>query len=380
MRVVSDTEGVLPYVGGWDELAIGAGRPFCAPAWMLGWWRHARTGDARLRIVLVFDARGSLAGIGPFFAQVGAFGLAEYRLLAAGFSHRIGPLARRGEEASVAAAIAQALALADPRPASVVFEGLDACDPWPELIATSWPGRGTRLRTDFTMDAPVIYLEGDYDAWIAARDRKFRKEARRTARRLQEHGVQARIVAARDGVDALMRLHRERWRERGGSQLDDSARRVILEADGALDLDAERIAVALLEGPDGPIAAELVVRAGSTVAFWAGGFDAAWSRHAPGTQAILAALADAAGREAMLADLGGGAHDYKQRLSDANAPLAWRTMFPLGIRYPVMRLWLAPKHVRFGLRPWFRRLPPALQSHIRASYRRFRGDRDERGG
>lgn len=364
-RVVEELAGLDAHLAEWDQLAVAAGRPFCAPAWMLAWWREARTGDARLRVVLVIDADGRLAGVGPFFAQVGPLGLAEYRLLAAGFSHRIGPLARAGAEAAVAAAIARALAGVSPPPASIVFEGLDAGDPWPELVAAGWPARRTRLRTDVRMDAPVIHLDSDYQAWLARRDRKFRKEARRIGRRLQEQDVHARMVSASDGVDALMRLHDARWRERGGSSLDGRAQRVILVAARALDDDPDRIGIALLSGPDGPIAAELVVRAGSTLAFWAGGFDAAWAQHAPGTHAMLTALADAAEHEVVLADLGGGAHDYKRRMADGSAPLAWRTVFPLGRRYPLIRLRLAPKHVRVAVRSAFRRLPPDLQRRLR---------------
>ena len=63
---------------------------------------------------------------------------------------------------------------------------------------------------------------------------------------------------------------------------------------------------------------------------------------------MLLALEAAAADGARSADLGGGAHDYKWRLSDENRPLAWRTLFPPGRRYPLIRLRLAPKHLRFA--------------------------------
>jgi CelD/BcsL family acetyltransferase involved in cellulose biosynthesis len=362
--VIENLEQLQPHLEGWDSLAAAAARPFCAPAWMLSWWREGRTGDARLRIVVVLDADGSLAGVGPFFAQVGAFGLAEYRLLAAGFSHRIGPLARPGLERLVAAAIAGALAGADPPPASVVFEGIDQADGWAELVAGAWPGP-RRLRSDVAMDAPEIELDGDYEAWMTRRGRKFRKEARRTARRLEEQGVQGKLALDANAIDALVRLHDARWKERGGSNIGEEARRVVAGAAEALGGDMSRIAISLLESPDGPIAAELIISAGDGMAFWAGGFDPAWAQHAPGTQAMLTALAAGAQRGVKLADLGGGAHEYKRRMADANAPVAWRTVFPLGPRYPLIRLVLAPKHLRYGLLRVFRRLSPETQRRIR---------------
>lgn len=365
--VVERVEDLAPHLAAWDALAAEAGLPFCAPAWMLAWWQEGRSGDARLRVVLALDADGQLVGVGPFFAQV-ALRLAEYRLLGAGFCHRIGPLAQRGREREVAAAIAAGLASATPAPDSVVFEGIDALDPWPELVAEAWPGRRPRLRTDVTMDAPCIALAADHEAWMARRERKFRKEARRTARRLEEDGVTGRITAEPSAVEALIRLHHMRWRERGGSSIGAEAQRVVAAA--AASLDEQRLAVALLEGRDGPIAAELVVRAGDSVVFWAGGFDPSWARHAPGTQAMLLALQTAAGAGVHDADLGGGAHEYKWRLSDGNRPLAWRTLFPRGPRYPLIRLRLAPKHLRFGARALVRRLPVERQEKLRRLLRR----------
>ncbi|HXE44381.1 MAG TPA: GNAT family N-acetyltransferase [Conexibacter sp.] len=362
--VVAQADELAPYLDAWDALAQAAGRPFCTPGWMLAWWREGRSGDARLRVVLALDADDQLVGVGPFFAQV-AYGLAEYRLLGAGFTHRIGPLARSGREREVAAALAAGLAAADPPPASVVFEGIDAADPWPELVASCWPGRlRPRVRTDVTMDSPAIALDADYEAWMARRERKFRKEARRVARRLEEEGVRGRLATDEAAVAALLHLHHARWDDRGGSNVGDAAQRVIGAAARAFD-DDERLAVALLEGPDGPVAADLVLRAGDALGFWGGGFDPAWAKHAPGTQTMLLALEAGAARGARSADLGGGAHDYKWRLSDENRPLAWRTVFPLGRRYPPIRLRLAPKHLRFAARRLARRLPQQRQAQLR---------------
>jgi CelD/BcsL family acetyltransferase involved in cellulose biosynthesis len=347
----------------WDALAVAAGRPFCSPAWMLAWWHDARSGDARLRVVLVFEQE-RLIGVGPFFAQVGPLGLVEMRLLAAGFCHRIGPLAVAGRESHVAAELARALATMRPSPASVVFEGMEADDRWPELIAAAWPRRRPRLRTDLTMDAPVIELDGSYEDWLARRDRRFRKEARRTWSRLEEEGVHGRIADDEPAIDTLLRLHRERWEDRGGSNVGEEARRVILRAGRQLREEG-RLAVALLEAPEGPVAAELVLCAGDAAVFWGGGFDLRWARNAPGTQAMLLALRELAGEGTRLADLGGGAHEYKRRLADANRPLAWRTLFPRGPRYPLIRARLAPKHARLAARELARRLPDPQRERLR---------------
>lgn len=359
-----EPEALQPYLQAWDELAVLLGRPFCAPAWMLSWWHAGRTGDARLRVVLALDERG-VAGVGPFFAQVDRSGLVEMRLLAAGFCHRIGPLARPGRERAVADALAGSLAQMRPRAASVVFEGVESTDPWPELIAAAWPARRRpHLRTDLLMDAPVVELDGRYEDWLARRPRRFRKEARRTARRLEEEHIQGRMSCEEQTIDTLLRLHEARWAGRGGSNVGEEAARVIIGAAKELG-PRERLSVAVLEGPKGPVAAELLLRAGNTAVFWGGGFDPRWASSAPGTQAMLLALRALAEQGVQLADLGGGEHEYKLRLADSNRPLAWRTLFPHGARYPLIRARLAPKHARVAARRLIRRLPRARREQIR---------------
>jgi CelD/BcsL family acetyltransferase involved in cellulose biosynthesis len=361
--VVEDVDSLEPHLPAWDALAERLGKPFCAPGWLLAWWHESRTGDARLRVVLVFEG-SELVAVGPFFAQV-AFGLVELRLLAAGFCHRIGILAGGGDPRETAQALANGLASIRPRLASIVFEGVDYEDPWPRLVAESWPARRRpRQRTDATMVAPVIDLDGSFDEWMERRERRFRKEARRTARRMEEEGVRDRVSTDSAAIDALLRLHRARWEGRGGSSIGETARPMLERAMDELGPDG-RLLVALLEASSGPVAAELLVRAGNTAVFWAGGFDPTWARNAPGTQAMLLALRHLAQKGVRMADLGGGASDYKQRLADRDTRIAWRTLFPRGVRYPLIRLRLAPKHTWFALRSLSRRLPPRIQERLR---------------
>ncbi len=126
----------------------------------------------------------------------------------------------------------------------------------------------------------------------------------------------------------------------------------------------------LLEGEDGPVSAELVLRAGKVAVFWAGGFDPAWSRHAPGTQTMLVALRSAAENWVQVADLGGGAHPYKLRMADGSSPIVWRTLFPRGGRYPLIRLRLAPKHVKHALRRAAQGLPEPTRERLARVLRR----------
>lgn len=365
--VIEDEAQLTPYLEEWDELAVECRLPFCAPGWMLAWWQAARSGDARLRIIVVQEG-DRMIGIGPFFAQV-TYGLAEMRLLSAGFAHRLEPLARPGEEERVAEVLAAALNGLEPAPASVVFESVDAESRWPELIAAAWPGRTPRLRTDEVMAAPTIDLHGSEEAWMERRTRNFRKLARRTGKRIEEVGVTSRIGADPAAVEGLMRLHELRWQDRGGSGLDaDVAVSVLTGA--AEQLGPERFEVVLLEDDDGPFSAELMLRTGPVAALWATGFDPEWSRFAPGLQVRIVTLRAAAEHGVEQVDLGGGAPEYKLRMADDDMPVAWRTLFPRGPRYLPVRLLLAPKHIRLALRRAGRRLPDERREKLKRLLRR----------
>lgn len=363
VSVVEDADALSPHLAAWDALAVSRKMPFCAPGWMLSWWRGSRMSHMRLRVILVQD-RETLVGVAPFFANM-TCGLTEMRLLSAGFSHRIGILAETGTEERIAGVIAAALA--GLHPASIVFEGVDEHDPWPGLIGRSWPSRRSPLlRTDGTMQAPIIKLDSSFDEWLARRERRFRKESARLGRRLEEQQVSSRIAADEEAIDILLRLHHARWDSRGGSNVQVTARSVLLEAANRLPCP-DRLLIAMLESPSGPVAAELVARAGDTAVFWGGGFDPEWSQYGPGMQAMLFTLGFLAETGVDTADLGGGSHNYKQRLCDEVTTLAWRTVFPRGWRYPLIRLRLAPKHARQGLRIAARRLPPSWQKRIKAA-------------
>src|SRR4029078_469675 len=63
-RLLDRLDAVEAHIDAWDGLA-GEGRvPYWTPAWVLGWWKHARPDGARLRVAVAIDA-DELAGIAP---------------------------------------------------------------------------------------------------------------------------------------------------------------------------------------------------------------------------------------------------------------------------------------------------------------------------
>jgi CelD/BcsL family acetyltransferase involved in cellulose biosynthesis len=375
VTVIDDPHDAEAIRGQWDQLAVAAGRPYCSPAWMLSWWARARTGDARLRTIVIRD-RSSVLAIAPFFAQVGRLGLTEYRLLAAGISHRIGVLWREGHELALAEPLGDALSRLHPRPSSIVWEGIDARDESPARSAPALSGpAGVKLRRDAALDAPTIHLAGrSFEEWLDATSNNFRKGILKDRRNLAKSRGTIRRTRSGDELEAdlatLARLHHARWADRGGSGFFD-ARMVSMLRDVAgylLATDRFRLYVVELEGT--PIGVTVCVAAGGTVAPWGIGMDNAHARLSPTRLALVSAVEEACERGERWFDLGGGAEPYKLRFADHNEPVVWMTQFPRGVRYPLARAQLLPKHVRYRLRDLARRLPAERQQQLKRIVRR----------
>ncbi|HET8672401.1 MAG TPA: GNAT family N-acetyltransferase [Thermoleophilaceae bacterium] len=365
--VIAEPADLEPWLERWDALSLELAAPFSGPAWLLGWWRHAAGGTRELRTVVVSEG-DELVGIAPTFAQIGPLGLAEYRLLGAGASHRIGPLAVPGREGEVAEAAARALNDARPRLSSLVLEGLDAASPWPQLLRAAWPG-ATRPRrhVGLVLTAPALEIQGDFDAWLGTRSSNFRQQMRRQRRRLEERG--ARIAMAespeetRRCLEALFALHRLRFESKEEhSDLTPGIEEHLREA--ATALPPERFRLWGVEVAGEYVAAQLHVAAGGHLSYWNGGFDPAWERYKPSLVTLFAVLEDAFRRGDRRFDLGGGDQPYKWRFADHDDPLMWSSLFPRNRRYPLTRLQLMPKEARLLARRLARRLPPGLKERL----------------
>ena len=333
----------------WDELAVAVRSPFGAPAWEQAWWRHLAPDGARLAVVAV-HAGDQLVGLAPFYASR-RFGVTEFRLLSGGFASRIGILARPGHEPEVAAAIPRALVDADLRPDVFCWEAVDSASPWPRWLSAGSPdSRPHRLRDLSERSAPVVRLEqASYEEWFAGKSKKFRKTMRRARRNIELEGATFRYTdraSLQRDLAGFARLHSARWAGRGGSKAVTAASLAMLQEVGEALVDSGRFRLLMIDGPDGEaVNAELFMAAGGVVADWSGGFDERWGKHSPGVLGILAAIEDAFDGNDDLVDLGGGEASFKNRLADEDRPVAWRTSFLRGPRYPLARLRHVPEQV-----------------------------------
>jgi CelD/BcsL family acetyltransferase involved in cellulose biosynthesis len=376
--LVVDAAELEPYLAAWDALAVERALPYCAPAWMLSWWRELAPPRARLRVAIALDG-DELAGIAPCWSDASA-GPERLRFLAAPVSAPTGPLAAAGREATVAPVLVEALAGAEPAPRVVGFDHVPREWPWPALFASAWPGaRGAKLVETGRMSAPALSLDGvqDFDRWLKARSSNFRSQARQGRRRLAEAGAAPRVLEDPAAIAAalpdLARLHHARRDPRGGSKVLDEAGRRMLAAAAHELAGTGRLWILEIAGPDRPVASQLFVAAGAGASYWNGGFDDAWSRCRPGLQGLMAAIEHAAARHFHDFDLGPGDQHYKSRMADGETTLVSLSLRPRDARYPLTAARLAPGDLR-------RRLLGALSDEQRDRIKRVvrRGARPQR--
>jgi CelD/BcsL family acetyltransferase involved in cellulose biosynthesis len=363
--VLDDGDAAERWSAGWDCLAEASGRPYCAPAWMLSWWRHVAPAEARLRVVLAVDG-DELLGVAPFYQDVGYGGLTRYRTLAGGTGTPVEPLMKPGHEAAVLAVFAESLPRLDPRPDVFVYEGVPSTSPWNRLGLAPHRARPW-IHVDASAATPVMTLRGrSFDDWFAARSRNFRSQMRRMRRQLDERGATFRLARTHEEVDEglrdFVRLHRARWDSRGGSRaLRPGVEQMLRDASRRL-LAQDRLRLWSIDVDGRTISSHLFVGAGGHLSYWLGGFDDAWAPQKPAMQTLFAAVehAWAAGDEVV--DFGYGGQPYKYRFADADSCVEWTTVVPIDRRYVRTRLHLLPKQTYRGLS---RHLPDAPKERLR---------------
>ena len=344
----------------WRELAHACACPAALPGWQLAWWRHLAPQGARLRTVAVFEQE-RLVGLAPFFVNPGR--RVDYRLLGAGTTHRISPLAVPGREHEIASLVAQALAGSSPRPDLIAFEGVDVASPWPQFFVESWPGRSRPWRYVASVHAaPVIDLEVGFEKWLAARSRRFRQQIARARRQLDMEGGSIALALEPAAVEHAMRafndLHFRYWQKRGGSSLGENVPALLAEAAANLVGRGEmRIWVIELGGR--PLCVFVFLAAGGETMCFNSGFDESRGDLKPGLLALFAAVEDAFARGERRFDFGGGAAPYKLRFTSDDAPICWMGIVPRTRRYPLTRMRLAPDQARWLITRIVRGLPPS---------------------
>ena len=319
-QVLTDTAQLQRLVPEWEELwrADPRATPFQSPRWLLPWWRHI--GRGALLTLAWRDAQGALVGLAPLYVWPDAHGRRQLFPLGIATTDYLDVLARPGSEEAVARDLLARLHDLHERWDVLHFPQQRAGSPL--LAAAAAHPRAHVLAGE---PNPVLALgaRGPVPRSTLANLRTCRNRAARTGS-LSFATADAQEIPA--CLDALQRLHAQRWTQRGepGVLAGTAVRAAhaesapLLHAAGllrlhVLRLDGEIVAVlhALADPPQ---------RAARSHYYYIAGFDPRHAFFSPGSLLLAHAIGQAQGEGAVAFDFLRGAEPYKYRWGAADRP------------------------------------------------------------
>ena len=292
MAAVSDriecVDGLAAVADEWERLADAtAAGPFVRPGWFEAWTRAfagaatpvvvcARRGERLSGAVPVLRRRGRIQS--PTNWHTPAYGAVA-------------------EDADAATSLARALAGLGPSVLDLSF--LDPEEPFAAATLDAVSGGGRMLISRPVLRSPYVELEGDFEAYEATLDSKFKREAKRRRRKLGEEGEVT--VAFEDGgadlgklLDEGFAVEHSGWKAERGTAISQSPeterfyREVAAWAAGRGTL---QLGYVRLDGR--AIAFSYSIVLAGTVHVVKVGFDPDYRRYAPGTILTREAIARA---------------------------------------------------------------------------------------
>jgi CelD/BcsL family acetyltransferase involved in cellulose biosynthesis len=263
----------------WSELALRARNLFATPEWAAVWCAHFLRGR-RLELVTLRGSAGRLVAVVPLYV-LSERPLRVLRVVGHGPGEDLGPVCDPGDRVRVGRALPRVLAELG---AHALLADHVSCDAgWSALAGAR------RLRAE---PSPAIRFDGgDWEAFVATRSRRLRKELGRNERMLaRDHGLRC----SPDGeFDTFVTLHEARWRE-GGSRF--SAHLPFHRDFATMAGDRGWLRVWTLEADGRPVAAAYGFRYAGVEFDYQGGRDPDWQGPSAGLvlqgRQIRAALED----------------------------------------------------------------------------------------
>jgi CelD/BcsL family acetyltransferase involved in cellulose biosynthesis len=300
----------------WRRLAEIRENPFLTPEWFRAW---LGTFAGEEPFALVWRRDGEVRGVLPL-VRVRSRGVKVLRFAGARRGDWFTPACRREDEAKMAAACAGLLKERRREWGLLAFDRIDRESAWPQALwaegveAAVAPARERRADT-----LPFIaFEEGGYESYLAARSRNFRSQLGRRRRKLEkEHGLSFRMTAGAGELDAdfdvFLRLHDERWDDRGGSSSGAAEVREFQRAFAAAALEQGWLRLWIAEADGAPQAAWYGWRLGDRYCYSLSGLAKEYEDFALGTVLLAHTIEQAAAEGATVYDLMWGDEGYKKR-------------------------------------------------------------------
>jgi CelD/BcsL family acetyltransferase involved in cellulose biosynthesis len=353
----------------WNQLlqASAAASAFLTFEWVSVWWRHFGRGR-RLWIVTVRSG-GELIAIAPFvrcprrIRPPRLVPVLEFIGSAGTFGDHLDLIVKAGREAEAAEAVADALCGAG---LAIDLDGMSADSSAAGHLEAALARRGWVAGSEPADTCPFITLGGvTFDDYLARLARKHRSNFRRGLRNLTgQFDVQFDLVtseaAREEAFAALVRLHLERWQDRGGSGAFTTGAQVAFHDELTrrfLDRGWLRLCVLRVRGA---IAAVLYgMSYHGRFSFYQSGFDTSFQQHSIGLLTIGLSIEQATREGSREFDLLRGTETYKFRWARETRQLRRFEASPPDVAHAIhratVRAWRLARRVvrgpRFTARP-----------------------------
>jgi CelD/BcsL family acetyltransferase involved in cellulose biosynthesis len=346
----------------WDELALAVPRPvpFTCHPWLRTWWRHFGTDQEFAALVLRRDGR--LDAAAPLALRRAAPGLSVAELVGTGpvptrgmgLADKADLLVREGRPEAgteLTAALARLLERVD----LLDIKGYDAGSATAASLAAAAPAPFAVRRLDRSV-SPYLALSDDWETYLAARSRNFRKHLKKYWRLLEAAGT-VEVTRMEQGADVarwmddVFEVNESSWKSERGTNLfrSPAIRRFFAElvpemaTHGWIDLHLARV--------DGrPAVYELGFDYGGRLFSYNGAYRAELRGGSPGTALTAAVIESACRRGLTEYDMLRGAEPYKLRWSETTRTER-RSLVPaarLGARFKT----LAGPYIKARLKQW----------------------------
>lgn len=319
--------------------------------WLFTWWRHLSEGR-RLSILAIRD-RGELIALAPLcvarpdWLRARPFSSIQFLGTGSVGSDYLDVLVRPGYEEAAEEILQNHLAaLRRPLHLTQVERGASSA----ARIAHRLSAGGWRVQEAETNVCPFISLAGQtWESYLATLGAEHRYNYRRKWRRLQQvHAVRFEQAVThaqrREAVDLIIKLHNQRWRERGGSNAFHTPSLVEFHREwSAIALERGWLRLYVLRLNEVPVASLYGFLYRGTFYFYQAGFDPAYAKYSVGLVTMGLAIRRSIEEGAAEYDLLHGSEEYKSHWSRQARSLGRLELDPPGIQG-----WISQSVLEFG--------------------------------
>lgn len=366
---VEDAAGFEKLKPEWDELlsASESNRPFLTWEWLFTWWKYL-SDDRQLRILTVRRDR-QLCAIAPLalrpwrLRRLLPFSALEFLGTGSVGSDYLDIVVRHGEAQSVLPALAEFL---NRHPRMLELSQVDHTAPHVVNLALELRQQGwglSRVTTDF---CPYINLSGhSWESYLGSLSSTHRHNFRRRLKNLNAkfdvHFEQAVTEEQRrEALRWLVTLHRERWREHGGTDAFHTPTLVAFHDElSRLVLQRGWLRLYTLQMDGTPVAALYGFLYNRVFYFYQTGFNLDYQKYSVGLVATGLAIQSAIAEGAEGYDFLHGDEAYKFHWAHEERELVRMEIYPPRVRGMICRRSMDLRH---GIKKLVCRYSPPTQN------------------